>query len=70
MAIEQLEKVLVRYDPVRGGPVVRGRLVPTSVHESSKGGQTTPKNWLRIRAALNVLRGVAQENCSGELAGF
>ena len=38
MVIEQLEKVLVRYDPVRGGSVVQGRLPPTSVHDPSKRG--------------------------------
>jgi len=61
MAVEQLEKVLVRYDPVRGGSVVQGRLPPTSVHDPSKREQTTlgsfVKNRLRIPAVLNVCIG-------------
>jgi cell division septation protein DedD len=65
MAIEQLEKVLVRYDPVRGGSVVQGRLPPTSVHDPSKREQTTlgsaVKNRLRTRGVLNV--------CTGRRAG-
>ena len=58
MAIEQLEKVLVRYDPVRGGSLVQGRLPPTSVHDPSKREQTTlgssVKSWRRIGAVLNA----------------
>jgi hypothetical protein len=65
MAIEQLEKVLVRSDPVRGGSVVQGRVPPTSVHDPSKREQTTlgsfVKNWRRIRAVLNA--------CTGRRAG-
>jgi hypothetical protein len=58
MAIEQLEKVLVRYDPVAGGPVVLGRVLPTSVHEQRERGQKTPwtKNWPEIHSLLNVGR--------------
>ena len=61
MAVEQLEKVLVRYDPVSGGSVVQGRLPPTPVHDPSKREQTTlgsfVKNRLRIPAVLNVCIG-------------
>jgi cell division septation protein DedD len=59
MAIEQLEKVLVRYDPVAGGSVVLGRVSPTSVHEQRERGQKTPwssKNWPRIHSLFDVGR--------------
>jgi hypothetical protein len=61
MANQQFEKLLVRSDPVGGGPVDPARLLQTSTHEQWKCQQTTSqssvKNWLRIRAVLNVCRG-------------
>ena len=57
MIIEQLEKFLVRPDPVGVDPVVPQILV----HEQGKHRQTTlgslVKNWPRIRTALNVFTG-------------
>jgi predicted nucleotidyltransferase len=59
MAIEQLEKLLVRPDPVGVGPVASGQLPQKNfVHEQGKRRRTTlgsfVKNSLRIRTALNV----------------
>jgi hypothetical protein len=58
MAIEQLDKLLVRSDPVGGGPVVPALRSQTFLYEQRKHRQTTPgssiKNWLRIRTGLNV----------------
>ena len=61
MAIEQLEKLLVRSDPVGGDSVEPALLPETFVYEQRKRRQTTPgssvKNWLRIRAALKICTG-------------
>jgi cell division septation protein DedD len=58
MTIEQLEKLLVRPDPVGSGSVAPARPSQTLVDERRKRRQTTPgKNWLRIRAVLNVCTG-------------
>jgi len=58
MGIEQLDKLLVRSDPFGGGPVEPALLLETFVYEQPKRRQTTPqssiKNWLRIRAMLNI----------------
>ena len=74
MAIEQLEKVLVRYDPVRGGSLVQGRLPPTSVHDPSKREQTTlgssVKNWRGIRAVLNACTGRRARGLLGSASGL
>jgi cell division septation protein DedD len=61
MAIEQLEKLLVPPGSVGVGPVAPGQLPQTFVREQGKRRQMTlwsfVKNWLRIRAALNVCTG-------------
>jgi len=58
MAIEQLDKLLVRSDPVGCDPVEPALLPETFVYERRKHRQTTPvKNWLRIRAVLNICTG-------------
>jgi cell division septation protein DedD len=61
MAIGQLEKLLVRSDQVDGDPVEPALLPETFVYEQRKHRQTTPessvKNWLRIRAVLNICTG-------------
>jgi hypothetical protein len=61
MAIGQLEKLLVRSDPVGGDPVEPARLPETFVYEQRTHRRTTPgssvKNWLRIRAVLNICTG-------------
>jgi cell division septation protein DedD len=61
MAIEQLDKLLVRSEPVRGGPVVPALRPQPFLYEQRKHQQTTPgssvKNWLRIRTVLNVCTG-------------
>jgi hypothetical protein len=61
MAIGQLGKLLVRSDPVGGDGVEPALLPETFVYEQRKHRQTTPgssvKNWLRIRAVLNICTG-------------
>jgi SPOR domain len=61
MAIEQLEKLLLRSDPVRGDPLEPALLAETFVYEQRKHRQTTPgssvKIWVRIRAVLNICTG-------------
>jgi hypothetical protein len=61
MAIGQLEKLLVRSGPVGGDPVEPAVLPETFVYEQRKHRQTTArssvKNWLRIRAVLNICTG-------------
>jgi cell division septation protein DedD len=61
MAIEQLEKLLLRSEPVRGDPLEPALLPETFVHEQRKHRQTNPassvKNWPRIRAVLNICTG-------------
>jgi len=61
MVNKLFEKLLVRSDLVGGGSVAPARLAQTSVHEQWKRRQTTPgssvKNWLRIRAVINVCTG-------------
>jgi cell division septation protein DedD len=61
MAIGQFEKLLVRSEPAGGDPVRPAELPKTIVCEQRKHQQTilgrAVKNWLRIRAVLNVCTG-------------
>jgi SPOR domain len=57
MAIEPLEKLLVRSDPVGCDPVEPALLPETFVYERKHRQATPVKNWLRIRAVLNICTG-------------
>jgi cell division septation protein DedD len=74
MTIEQLETLLVRPDPVGVGRVAPVQLPETFVHEQGKYRQTTLggfiKNWLRIRAVLNVCTGRRARRLLRRASGF
>jgi SPOR domain len=74
MTIEQLEKLLIRPEPVGVGPVAPGQLPETFVHKQGKYRQTIlggfAKNWLRIRSTLNVCTGRRARRLLRRAAGF
>jgi cell division septation protein DedD len=74
MAIEQLDKLLVRSDPVGGGPVVPALRPQTFLYEQQKHRQTTPgssiKNWLRIRTVLNLCTGRPAKRLLRRISGL